>query len=357
MIIHHYVPHTANVGDLFVRDGIHLRLKEIFPQARIVELPANDPDKVLHTCVGMTGENLERTNAEAQLVVVGGSNLYQGPDWRFKTDENSIKALRVPLCFIGLGTGSIRSGHGKPLDERSRREIILSHEKALGVAVRDYATAQLLRTLGIDSTVTACPAAFVGRETFRVARPKKILVSAPPRRFVPRLWRKSMFQNGWMYLGFQRLLRMLEKSGIDWQVIVHDSRDNDYVAPLLAPYGRQAVSPGMNTAAYYEAFRSADLVIAYRLHMGISALGWGVPLFLVDFDLRTRAFIETFECDAIAFDAFSPPKVAGLLRAVKRFIAYPEQYQQIYQRMLERREFFWNKTSGFYSEIREGIRY
>ncbi len=99
MIIHHYVPFTSNVGDLFVRDGIHLRLHEQFRGATIIELPANDPHRRSRESVGLIGSNLARSNAEADLVIVGGSNMYEGPEWRFITSVDAIQALRPPLVF------------------------------------------------------------------------------------------------------------------------------------------------------------------------------------------------------------------------------------------------------------------
>lgn len=351
MVIHHYVPFTSNVGDLFVRDGIHLRLREHFPDARVLELPANDPHRRLQTPVGLEGANLERTNNSADLVVVGGSNMYEGPEWRFTTTVEAIKALRPPLAFIGLGIGSVRGRRTRPLSEKSLAEIRASHGRAAGVAVRDNTTSDFLRHLGLRSRMTACPATFVGREPMRLAPIRRVAVSAPPARFLPKWGHRGYARSTLMLATFKRVLHALAAQGLDFAVIAHDERDVAYLNLLLHEFGRKPLYFGNETRLYYEQFRAADFAICYRLHMAISCLGWGVPFHLVNFDLRTEAFRDTYGIGTITYDAFGLGAMRRLVRDVRALPQFPRGAEEIYSALERRREEFWRETSAFYSEL------
>lgn len=351
MVIHHYVPFTLNVGDLFVRDGIHLCLREQFSGVRMVELPANDPQRRSKVPVGLTGANLERTNAEADLVVVGGSNLYEGPEWRFVTDLESIRALRPPMAFIGLGVGSVRGRKVRPLSNKSVAEIRASHERAIGVAVRDLNTVAWLASLGIKCQMTACPATFVGHQPMRFSPVRRVVVSAPPARFLPKWGHRGYVRSTLMVATFRRVLQILETRGLEFEVIAHDERDVDYLEPMLSKFGRKPLYFGNETQTYYEHFRAADLAICYRLHMAISCLGWGVPFYLINFDLRTEAFRDTYGIGAITYDAFGLGAMRRLALDVCALPSFPQGVAPVFKAMEQRREEFRQASARFYADI------
>ncbi len=354
-VIHHYVPFTTNVGDLFVRDGIHARLREHFPGAQIVEFKANDPGSRAEGPVGLLGENLERSNREAQLVVVGGSNMYEGPRWRFRTDVDSLNALKVPLAFIGLGVGSVRGDRERPLEEASIEQIRVSHQKALGVAVRDQPTVDFLSGLGLKSTMTACPATFVGGQTLKVNRPRKVVISAPPIRFLPKWGHKGYFGGRTMFGAFRKLLRSYEKQGLDWQVIAQDQKDLEYLESFMGEFGKAPVCFGNETQPYYEAFREADFAVCYRLHMAISCLGWGVPFALIHFDKRTSSFRDTYGAQAVTFDAFSSGDQYRFLKLVTDPQAMEQAAETHFPGIMKRRDEFRSVTDSFYEGVSKGV--
>ncbi len=351
MIIHHYVPFTSNVGDLFVRDGIHLRLHEQFRGATIIELPANDPHRRSHEPVGLVGVNLARSNAEADLVIVGGSNLYEGPEWRFITSVDAVQALRPPLAFIGLGIGSVRGQRERPLSEKSLAEIRVSHERALGVAVRDTNTVEFLHGLGLSCRMTACPATFVGRKPMHLSPVRRVVVSAPPVRFLPKWGHKGYVRSALMRATFRDVLKSLAKQEIEFEVIAHDDRDVEYLGSLLSEFGQKPLYLGNDPRPYYEHFQKADFAICYRLHMAISCLGWGVPFSLVNFDLRTEAFRNTYDIGEITYDAFKIGAMRQLIRDMGDLKNLPNRKEKNYRSLEQRRETFWTETNVFYSEL------
>lgn len=355
MVVHHYVPFTSNVGDLFVRDGIHKRLRETFPGVQIEEFPANDPHKKSGRAVGLEGENLERTNAEADLVIVGGSNMYQGPDWRFVTSVEAIEKLEVPLAFIGLGVGSIRGKKARPISERSRHEIIASHRKAIGVAVRDVDTVEFLAGLGIEATLTGCPATFISHEPLKQGQPKRVLVSAPPERFLPKWGHKGYFSGKVMQSTFEQVLGTLKASGADFDVVAQDAQDMKYLPPFVSRFGKEPLYFGMETTKYLDLFREADLVVCYRLHMAIASLGMGVPFLLVNFDQRTAAFRNTFNAADATYDAFGFFAQRRLAGAVRQWQQPDAVLHGAWRKAISRRDELWNVTQSFYASLAQKL--
>ncbi len=351
MLVHHYVPFSSNVGDLFVRDGIHQRMREVFPNVRIVELPANDPHRRSGVTVGLQGANLECTNAEADLVIVGGSNMYDGSDWRFKTSVDAIKELMPPLAFIGLGVGSIRGDKAHLLSERSRQEIQVSHRKAIAVAVRDVDTVDFLAGLGINSTLIGCPATFIGQQPLKPAAPQRVLVSAPPERFMPKLGHKGYLAGKIMETAFKQVLSTLKASGTSFDVVAHDGQDMPYLPQFLEPFGKKPLYYGMETMSYLDLFRAADLVVCYRLHMAITCHGLGVPFLLVNFDKRTAAFRNTFEAQDVTFDAFGLRDQRRLSATVRALVNPNAVLQAAWGRAARRRDDLREVTQKFYAEL------
>src|SRR6185369_2841090 len=106
--VHHYFPlGSSNVGDALVAHAIRTALRRQLGALEFVSFPVNDRCKNSDQPFGLLGENLDRTNAEADLVVVGGSNLLEPrkplrPDrpkakwhWGVCTDTDSLQRLQV----------------------------------------------------------------------------------------------------------------------------------------------------------------------------------------------------------------------------------------------------------------------
>src|SRR5690606_27689850 len=129
MIVHHYYPlGSDNVGDHLVARAIRQALRRHFGAFEAVDMPVNDRyhgDRP----IGLRGENIERSNQEADLIVVGGSNLLEPrrlkkktagrPGWGVFTDARSIERIEKPLLLLGMGTGSDFGRPVPPYDETS----------------------------------------------------------------------------------------------------------------------------------------------------------------------------------------------------------------------------------------------
>ena len=108
MLIHHFYPRTQNIGDHFVQRGISAMIRRLVPDAtfQLFDVNSRGRDK---SAYGLTQSAIERANDEADLVIVGGSNLYEGGfgwPWGVHLDPAALTQLRVPLFLLGIGTGS-----------------------------------------------------------------------------------------------------------------------------------------------------------------------------------------------------------------------------------------------------------
>src|SRR5690242_14537700 len=115
MLVHHYFPlGSENVGDHLVARAIRGAVRRHFGPAEFVDMPVNDRYRGTDRPIGLRGENLDHTNREADLVIVGGSNLLEprkprrDPSggrrggWGVFTDVDSIHRLRPPLLLLGM---------------------------------------------------------------------------------------------------------------------------------------------------------------------------------------------------------------------------------------------------------------
>ena len=82
MRIHHFYPITRNIGDHFVQRGIERMIRTLVPDAAFTSFNVNSRGDAAD--YGLTRAAVERANGEADLIVVGGSNLYEGSyRWRW----------------------------------------------------------------------------------------------------------------------------------------------------------------------------------------------------------------------------------------------------------------------------------
>src|SRR6266576_4820222 len=132
MRIHHFYPRTRNLGDHFVQIGIARMIREIVPAA-VFELRDVNSRGLENIDYGLTQSAVARANREADLIIVGGSNLYEGAlgwPWGVHLDLEALKKLRVPLLLLGVGTGSSFESPIHRPSARARREIKLLNDHA-----------------------------------------------------------------------------------------------------------------------------------------------------------------------------------------------------------------------------------
>lgn len=309
MIIHHYYPQRLNIGDSFVRDGIRKLISARVPDAEFVDLSVSKPRRPSGP-FGLTGENVARSNAEADLVVIGGSNLYQcrkSGAWGVATDVESIRRLSPPVMLIGIGSGSSFMHTTRACSRKSAEEIQLLNHNAIGSSIRDVRTGQFLDALGVGGyTLTGCPATFVFDRPFAFNDGELVAIPFPPVRF-----RKRRFMFGRLMRALRKYIGYCEALGLRAVVPCHDHRDLEAARGLT---GRGVeVFCSENTRDYYDLYAKCRLAVGFRLHGSIICLAMGIPFIPVYFDMRGIAFAETYD----SLDRMVDGSRFGLLKALQ----------------------------------------
>lgn len=297
MIVHHYYPHKTNIGDLFVVDGIRKLIRERLPGSEFVDLPVNESPKA--KCFGLLGRNLDYSNSEADLMVIGGSNLYEcrrSGEWGVTTDLDSIKKIQKPVMLIGLGSGSSFQRKVRGSSAQSRAEICLLNKIAIGSSVRDLRSGDFLRSLGIrDYTVTGCPSTFLFDNSFAFRDSDIVVISFPPARL-----KKYRFMYFRLSSAVRKYVKYCKQIGLRPILSCHDPRDIEFAEAVKCCGVDLFYSE--KTAGYYALYGKAKLVVGFRLHAAIISLSLGVPFIPTYFDMRGLSFCETYNSTKWAID-------------------------------------------------------
>lgn len=324
LIVHHYYPvGTENIGDRLVAQAIRQAVRRCFGPADFVDMPVNDFSPSTAGPVGLVDDNVDRTNAEADLVIVGGSNLLEprahsrrtaAPHWGVLTDLVSIHRLARPLLLLGMGTGS---GFAKPIrrwSPQACQEIRLLHAHSFASAVRDQTTADRLAAIGVATSNVGCPVTFL---TDRPIQPTDatlpLIVSFPPARILKAFGGKSFMAAAMHYV--QRLIR----SGVPVVVTLHAASDlavtRTWVPSNVELFYTEDVD---KLIARYEASRG---VIGFRLHAALLGLGLGKPVIPVGIDWRGLGFIQTFGLEAYSVRPSRLGQFGKLWRLTNRLLS------------------------------------
>lgn len=298
MRVQHFFPQTRNVGDHFVQRGIERMIREIVPDASFQLFDVNQRGDGKD--YGLTRASVARANREADLVVVGGSNLYEGSlrwRWGVHLEMEALADLRVPLFLLGIGTGSAFLSPTHRPSRRARAEIKLLNERAALSGARDVLTLRWLRALGVSQAkLTGDPATFVFNRPAR-ATGERVLFAMPPRRFWSnrRQFFKVRLYGRAMFRALVSLAHSLAAQGREVLVVCNDPADLSLARNLFAAQFEGRIVCPETPEAYFGLLADARAVVASRLHTAVAAFSLGVPFVLVDADSRTRGFVETYD--------------------------------------------------------------
>lgn len=343
--VHHYYPFgSGNVGDHLVAHALRIALTRHFGPCRFVDMPVNDRYDGPRA-IGIRGDNLDQSNREADLVVVGGSNLLEprkprrlsgvGPRlgrWGVFTDVESIANLRTPTLAFGMGTGSDFGKSIRRYVEPTIAEIGQLAKVAFGFAVRDEPTRSRLSEIGVRAECTGCPVTFLTDRPVRAADYDQPLIVSFPSTGLANHWRGRAFLK--QTAGYLRWLKLL---GEKFVIALHDDRDRAAVATWL-PTDTQ-VFFSKDIPEIIDRFERSRGVIGFRLHAALLGLGLGKPIVPVGVDWRGRGFIETFGLEKFSIQAGGALQFAKLRQATLRLLeGSPEILDTLAARKLEFRQ-------------------
>lgn len=308
LCVHHYYPMDSRViGDDLVARAMKMTFKRYFGQARFVDVPANDANRAADYTVGIRGENLLRTNSEADLVLIGGSNMLQPrkprqskryPEfhWGVFADKQSLSRLAVPSLMVGMGTGSDWGRSIRTYSPQAAEEIHLLRKASLGMAVRDVTTVKCLEKIQVESICTGCPVTFLTERPVQSGLGSSpLIVSLPPHRIL------SKWSGRWFMYQSMAFVRRLMARGVSLVITIHEERDLEFASKWI-PKGVPVFYTD-SVDKLIDRYEDCCGVIGFRLHAALLAIGLGKPIVPVAVDWRGRAFIETFALQDVALRA------------------------------------------------------
>jgi Polysaccharide pyruvyl transferase len=344
MRVHHYHPvNTSNSGDALVAHALRQALQQHFGPCVFDDIPAINRGQSADVPVGLCRANIARSNAEADLVLIGGSNLLEPRKVRSAGECNiplviepdALPSLRVPMLLAGMGTGSSFGKGIRSYSLRAQQSLRWLFSKALGHAVRDETTVQRLAQIGIATHCTGCPVTFLTERPVAAQDSRlPLLVSFPPARILKRLGGTSFMRLAMRYVGW------LRAEGVPLVVTLHDETDwptaQTWVLPGIDIFSTQ------NLHELIARFEDSRGIVGFRLHAGLLGLGLGKPLVPVSVDWRGRAFVETFGLSDLAARPFRLGQLSKLQRATRLLLendrAYLARLDQVRQHYRERHE-------------------
>ena len=303
MRIHHFYPRTGNIGDHFVQRGIERMVRRIVPKAtfQLFNVNSRGEDKIDY---GLTQSAVERANREADLIVVGGSNLYEGSyrwPWGVNLEVAALKNLQVPLFLLGVGSGS---NFGSPLHRpstRAKSEIKLLNDYATFSGARDVITFDWLRQMGVSKvSLMGDPATFIFNQPPRNNPDGHILITMPPRRFwtSKRQFWKVRRRGRAMFRALVAMAKTMLEEGHPVAVACNDPADLPTAESLFKDWLPGGVVCPETPEKYFQLLSASRAVVSGRLHTAVVAFSLGIPFLLMDVDQRTHGFVQTYQLES-----------------------------------------------------------
>lgn len=311
IIIHHYCPHTFNVGDHFVILSIRKHLKKYLPEAVFVP-KAIAGNRGWGKPIGLKDSNIYYSNKYADAVIIGGSDQYN--DWSPKIEAEEIKYLKPSLFLIGLGASSKDIASEAYLSKRKYKyDILATNYKALLSSVRDEASNNFLKRLGYNkAVVTGCPALFLFDEKIHYNSSDASIILVFP---YPLIRTKNRVHTYHILIDLMKSI--MSRFNENFIIVCHDDRD---VAAAQEIFPSQRIFYSNYPQDYFELYKKAKMVIGSRLHAAILAISLGIPSININIDLRGVAYSDTFKLSKWNIDYNDPELKLKITEGITRIL-------------------------------------
>lgn len=290
----------VNVGDEFIREGIRFVLDGFSPAYAPLYVNKHD-SKSLHEPYEDESGIYQDKYWQSDLFIQSGAPVYwhlhdgqstsltsEWHQWLW-LDRILAKSEKPQPAFINLGAGSTfpfgDRGTNFVADPLCRQFAIESARRAMLTTVRDRVASDILREIGIEHRLMACPAFLAAsRHTKPQYRKGSIGVNLMPfaghgfgrKEFDPKVWRNKAIEVCQKLRSFGRLV-----------FICHDRKEVEYASDFAQQTERVFFAPTWRS--YLDIYSACEMVVANRVHGAVLAAGFGVPGIIIGSD--TRALI------------------------------------------------------------------
>jgi len=335
-IIHHYSPHTYNIGDHFVIQSIRNHIKKALPEALFVP-KAIAQNRGWGEPIGLKKENILFSNTHADAVIVGGSDQYN--NWSPRISRKEIDFLKPPLFLIGLGVSSKDLNMDPYIKNKEFNEdIVATNNKAALSSVRDDVTYNFLKSLGYDKAInTGCPALHLFDNEFRINDSKNVLLTFP----FPLVNNDSKnLKYKFLVDVTKKMLKFLHEKELTPIIVCHDDRD---VTVAQYEFSNEKIFFSNYHQDYFELYNNALMVIGSRLHATILTSGMGIPNLNINLDLRGQAFSRSFELSDWHLEYIDKELFDKLIERVEKILSGNlSMFNNFYIKKKEKQKIFKN---------------
>jgi len=286
----------VNVGDEFIREGIHSFLEKLIPQYHSLYVSKHDLTS-LHEHRLNESISVQDKFLDADVIIQAGAPVYwknsgsacYSAEWVDELWRKRIFQFGQSKIVLNIGAGSGQAFHDNsqsvssdPLCAEFIRQISKSCKWE---SVRDPLASAILNDLKISHVKLPCPAFHAARRIKNTIPVSKncIAINFMPLsghyQFAPEVTES-------VSLAFQRKAVSALRRNHTIMFIAHNQIEADYMRQFQFPGESMFLSN--NYLDYFEAYGTARGVFANRVHGGVFAAGFGRPAVLVGNDSRLR---------------------------------------------------------------------
>ena len=341
-----------NCGDEAVLLSIIHCLRQLAPEARITVL-SGSPDKTRES-YGVKAANrwnpviIAKELATCRLLISGGGSLIQdvtsarSPGYYLGVIRMAL-FLRKKVMIYGQGVGPLTI-------EKNRAGTGSVFSRCHAIALRDAASAELLRELGVRQNIlVACdPVMALSCDDVDPGKWKeesgKQKVEKPLLLAVIRCWK----DNGHIAPVAELLDTQISKG---WDVLLvpaHFPADMEAIAMLRGAMKTQpqSIDKCLTAREFLSLIASADRVFSMRLHGLICAMALGVPMLGLSYDPKVGAFMEQAGAEeyCLSFDGFDLSAAIRMMGELDSLL--PERVKEREARQTEMRHLAWEMAKA-----------
>lgn len=346
--VSHYGAWHGNAGDVMIAYAEHALFDKRFGKQ---SWPVEDHQRKV------THEDVQRINASAKAVVVGGGGLiipdhYRyvesiDSDWKWNISLADLAAIRKPLLGFALGYNRMA---GQPDFKPFFRDHI--------AAVVDQSVFFGLRNGGSIARLSEClPPHLRSRLSLQLC-PTNLMSMIQPDRWGATRDQRERSITFVLFIGFQRLGLVEKKENIrrigdlakrlhqdGWTIHVATHTEEELAA---VPVFREAGVPFtlkmldmMSPEAIAQYYRGKSLVIGMRGHGAMLPYGLGVPVMGIINHVKVRYFLAEVKLGHYAVDLEDPHMADKMIERVRRFDADRKAFYRVMDREKQR---LWDIT-------------